>query len=57
MNTTIELSMCLVMEINRLNLRFTREMLSRVTPKTYPDFLRCYYCLLSDKWQEYQALN
>ncbi len=57
MNTTIELTASLIERIYRLNLKFVHELWQQVDDYNYPEFIRCYYCVLNKKWKEYQELN
>ena len=46
-----------IMAIYKLNLKFTHELMQYVNEENYPEFLRCYDCLLSKKWREYEGMN
>ncbi len=46
-----------IMAIYNLNLRFTHELMEYVNEENYPEFIRCYDCLLNKKWREYESLN
>ena len=57
MDTAIKLNSLLIGEIYRLNKKFVHEIWQYINEDNFPEFVKCFDCIMNKKWLEYSNLN